>query len=70
MLTIGMNFILKLSGITPNRPFFDQMAFITDDSEGAILKTRLSFPPEYPVLPPKMKFISEMWHPNSMSNSQ
>ncbi|ODN83760.1 hypothetical protein L202_01851 [Cryptococcus amylolentus CBS 6039] len=32
--------------------------------EGATLKTRLIFPPEYPLLPPKMIFDSEMWHPN------
>lgn len=32
--------------------------------EGAILKARLIFPPEYPLLPPKMIFDSEMWHPN------
>lgn len=32
--------------------------------EGGILKTRLSFPTEYPVLPPKMTFITPMWHPN------
>ncbi|TXT13420.1 hypothetical protein VHUM_00787 [Vanrija humicola] len=32
--------------------------------EGAILKARLIFPPEYPILPPKMVFDSEMWHPN------
>ncbi|KAK1926547.1 ubiquitin-conjugating enzyme/RWD-like protein [Papiliotrema laurentii] len=32
--------------------------------EGAILKARLIFPEEYPLLPPKMIFDSEMWHPN------
>lgn len=32
--------------------------------EGAFLKARLTFPHEYPLLPPKMKFLSEMWHPN------
>jgi ubiquitin-conjugating enzyme E2 G1 len=32
--------------------------------EGAILKARLIFPPEYPILPPKMIFDTEMWHPN------
>ncbi|WVQ75298.1 hypothetical protein IAR50_004914 [Cryptococcus sp. DSM 104548] len=32
--------------------------------EGAILKARLLFPTEYPLLPPKMIFDSEMWHPN------
>ncbi|WWC58942.1 uncharacterized protein I303_101487 [Kwoniella dejecticola CBS 10117] len=32
--------------------------------EGAILKARLIFPPEFPLQPPKMIFDSEMWHPN------
>ena len=34
------------------------------DSEGGILKARLTFPPEYPLLPPEMKFLTPMWHPN------
>lgn len=32
--------------------------------EGGFFKARLSFPPEYPLLPPKMRFITPMWHPN------
>lgn len=32
--------------------------------EGAFLKARLVFPVEYPLLPPKMRFVSKMWHPN------
>jgi len=32
--------------------------------EGGFFKARLDFPPEYPLLPPKMKFITPMWHPN------
>ncbi|KAK4683642.1 ubiquitin-conjugating enzyme E2 G1, partial [Tremellales sp. Uapishka_1] len=32
--------------------------------EGAILKARLIFPQEFPLLPPRMVFDSEMWHPN------
>lgn len=35
-------------------------------SEGGFFKALLKFPHEYPQLPPKMKFVSEMWHPNSM----
>lgn len=33
--------------------------------EGAFLRATLSFPQDFPLNPPKMKFISEMWHPNS-----
>jgi len=36
--------------------------------EGGILKARLTFPPEYPLLPPKMKFVTPMWHPNVYSD--
>lgn len=32
--------------------------------EGGFLKARLSFPSEFPLLPPKMRFITPMWHPN------
>lgn len=34
--------------------------------QGAVLKARLSFPPNFPMMPPKMKFLSKMFHPNSM----
>ncbi|KAJ1993302.1 Ubiquitin-conjugating enzyme E2 15 [Dimargaris cristalligena] len=32
--------------------------------EGGYFRARLSFSQEYPVQPPKMKFVSSMWHPN------
>jgi len=32
--------------------------------EGGLFKATLIFPHEYPMKPPKMKFVSEMWHPN------
>jgi len=32
--------------------------------EGGFFRAILSFPQEYPNLPPKMKFLSEIWHPN------
>ncbi|KZT05227.1 ubiquitin-conjugating enzyme [Laetiporus sulphureus 93-53] len=36
--------------------------------EGGFFKARLSFPPEYPLQPPKMRFITPMWHPNIYSD--
>jgi len=33
-------------------------------------KARLSFPAEFPLLPPKMRFITEMWHPNIYENGE
>ncbi|ODO00520.1 ubiquitin-conjugating enzyme E2 G1 [Cryptococcus wingfieldii CBS 7118] len=38
--------------------------------DGAILKARLIFPPEYPLLPPQMIFDSEMWHPNEKKGEE
>ncbi|CCM02101.1 uncharacterized protein FIBRA_04178 [Fibroporia radiculosa] len=32
--------------------------------EGGIFRARLSFPEEYPIQPPKMRFLTPMWHPN------
>ena len=31
--------------------------------EGGFLKAELTFPPEYPLMPPTMKFKTPMWHP-------
>lgn len=36
-----------------------------DYSEGGFFKAHLNFPKEYPLRPPKMKFVTEIWHPNS-----
>ena len=35
--------------------------------EGGFFRALLSFPPDFPLRPPKMKFLTEMWHPNSAS---
>jgi len=34
-------------------------------SEGGFFKAHVNFPIEYPLRPPKMKFVTEIWHPNS-----
>eukprot|EP01102_Stenamoeba_stenopodia_P014881 TRINITY_DN500_c0_g1_i1.p1 TRINITY_DN500_c0_g1~~TRINITY_DN500_c0_g1_i1.p1 ORF type:complete len:154 (-),score=34.12 TRINITY_DN500_c0_g1_i1:439-900(-) len=36
--------------------------------EGGVFKAIMTFPPDYPQQPPKMKFLSELWHPNVYSN--
>ncbi|KAK3751789.1 hypothetical protein QZH41_013259 [Actinostola sp. cb2023] len=38
--------------------------------EGGLFKAHLLFPKEYPQRPPKMRFISEMWHPNVHKNGE
>lgn len=37
--------------------------------EGGFLRAVMSFPPDFPLRPPKMRFLTEMWHPNSTSSS-
>ncbi|KAH7552930.1 hypothetical protein BM1_07903 [Bipolaris maydis] len=32
--------------------------------EGGVFPAELRFPKDYPLAPPKMKFITDMWHPN------
>ncbi|KAH0952811.1 hypothetical protein HN011_000411 [Eciton burchellii] len=36
--------------------------------EGGFFKAHLQFPKEYPLRPPRMKFITEIWHPNIDKN--
>lgn len=40
-------------------------SFVSPHSEGGFFKAHLIFPREYPLRPPKMKFITDIWHPNS-----
>ena len=44
----------------------DAFVLISMFSEGGFFRARLTFPPEFPDLPPKMRFITPMWHPNSV----
>lgn len=35
-------------------------------SEGGFFNCTLEFPNEYPDLPPVMRFVTPIWHPNGM----
>lgn len=37
------------------------------DYEGGLFRAVLTFPGDYPLNPPKMKFTTPLWHPNSTS---
>jgi len=37
---------------------------------GGFFKALLTFPKEYPILPPKMKFETPIWHPNVYENGE
>eukprot|EP00041_Stephanoeca_diplocostata_P007063 m.97516 g.97516 ORF g.97516 m.97516 type:complete len:168 (+) comp16705_c0_seq1:251-754(+) len=32
--------------------------------EGGFFKAHLTFPSDYPHMPPNLRFVTEMWHPN------
>ncbi|ORX91075.1 putative ubiquitin protein ligase [Basidiobolus meristosporus CBS 931.73] len=32
--------------------------------EGGFFTARMTFPTDYPLMPPKLRFITELWHPN------
>eukprot|EP01100_Stratorugosa_tubuloviscum_P011933 TRINITY_DN5441_c1_g1_i3.p1 TRINITY_DN5441_c1_g1~~TRINITY_DN5441_c1_g1_i3.p1 ORF type:complete len:168 (-),score=63.77 TRINITY_DN5441_c1_g1_i3:272-775(-) len=36
--------------------------------EGGMFKARLTFPIDYPNLPPKLSFLTRIWHPNVHEN--
>ncbi|ETI24526.1 hypothetical protein G647_03895 [Cladophialophora carrionii CBS 160.54] len=38
--------------------------------EGGIFPAELKFPKDYPLNPPKMKFLGEIWHPNVYTNGE
>ncbi|KAK1271259.1 Ubiquitin-conjugating enzyme E2 14 [Acorus gramineus] len=44
-------------------PQKDKQKYIST-SEGGFFNAIMSFPPNYPVHPPSVRFTSEMWHPN------
>eukprot|EP01128_Nolandella_sp_AFSM9_P011847 TRINITY_DN875_c0_g1_i2.p1 TRINITY_DN875_c0_g1~~TRINITY_DN875_c0_g1_i2.p1 ORF type:complete len:407 (+),score=85.10 TRINITY_DN875_c0_g1_i2:127-1221(+) len=38
--------------------------------ESGIFQLEMEFPPEYPMLPPTLQFLSEFWHPNVYPNGR
>ncbi|GAA6056362.1 hypothetical protein JCM3770_005967 [Rhodotorula araucariae] len=36
--------------------------------EGGFFRALLKFPDDFPLRPPKMRFLTEMWHPNIYAN--
>lgn len=58
-------------GLTDKNNVFEWevMLMISDDCKyygGGFFRAILRFPPEYPHMPPKMKFETRIFHPNSM----
>jgi len=38
--------------------------------EGGIYEAELKFPEDYPLVPPKMRFLDGIWHPNVYPNGE
>ncbi|KAF9578169.1 Ubiquitin-conjugating enzyme E2 15 [Lunasporangiospora selenospora] len=39
-------------------------------SEGGFFKALMTFPLDYPLMPPKLKFTTDMYHPNVYANGE
>lgn len=37
--------------------------------EGGVFAAELKFPKDYPLAPPSMRFLGEIWHPNGLCSS-
>jgi ubiquitin-conjugating enzyme E2 G1 len=59
-------------GLVDNNVFeWEVMLMIDDDTKfygGGFFRARLTFPSEYPLLPPKMRFETPIFHPNIYPN--
>ena len=57
-----------IAGPIDEENFFEWEALITGPEgtcfEGGVFTARLTFPNDYPLSPPKMQFVSDMFHPN------
>lgn len=58
-------------GLVDNNVFeWEVILMMNDDCKyygGGFFVARLSFPQDYPMMPPKMKFETKIWHPNGES---
>ena len=56
-------------GLVDNNVFeWEVILMMSDECKyygGGFLTARLSFPSDYPMMPPKMKFETKIFHPNS-----
>ncbi|KAF2036776.1 ubiquitin-conjugating enzyme E2 15 [Setomelanomma holmii] len=61
-------------GLVENNVFeWEVMLMIDDDTKfygGGFFRARLTFPHEYPLLPPKMRFETPIFHPNIYQNGE
>ena len=60
-----------VAGPVDEKDYFYWQAFIEGPEgtpfEGGIFEAELKFPKDYPLAPPTMRFVGEIWHPNGKS---
>lgn len=63
-----------VAGPVDEENFFEWEALITGPEEtcfeGGVFAAKLTFPPDYPLSPPKMKFTCDIFHPNIYSDGR
>ncbi|KAF7795188.1 hypothetical protein EIP86_006337 [Pleurotus ostreatoroseus] len=63
-----INSIFSSQGLVDDSNLFEWEVMIIGPPdtlyEGGFFKARLSFPEDFPLSPPKLRFITPMWHPN------
>ena len=62
---VGQILLFALRWRVEDTVYVEQIGMLTFLGAGGFFRARLSFPPEYPHMPPKMKFESPLFHPNS-----
>ena len=60
------------AGLTDEENIFKWEVMVMGPSdtlyEGGFFKCHLDFPKEYPLRPPKLKVVNDIWHPNIEKN--
>lgn len=59
------NLILSYINVFSNTDIFSCSGPDGTCFEGGVFPAKLTFPTDYPLSPPKMQFMCEMFHPNS-----
>jgi hypothetical protein len=59
----------RVVSVRQKRSFRETHEYTAAYREGGFFKAELKFPDDFPSNPPEMKFVTKMWHPNSMTLS-
>ncbi|XP_043938035.1 ubiquitin-conjugating enzyme E2 G1 [Protopterus annectens] len=66
LLKTNTTFLVRHNDVEKNNSTKNKKGY--PKGEGGVFKAHLTFPKDYPLKPPKLKFITEIWHPNVDKN--